>query len=756
MGVRRTSFEGQRFLGRRLAAIAAALVLGLGLAIAPSGARPALAADPLKVRADATYTLDPAAGKVHVVIDWEVTDLKRNSGGFIYYYTGYRFAVQPEARSIKAAGGGASLAVSTKKHEFYIDTTVDFRTNLYYGQTSHFTVRYDLVAGAPRSESPVRIGRAFATFGVWAWGDSGKGSVEVRTPQGFGSTIDGGPMSIASDGGKQTLRAKPEDPATFYAIISAENPLAYTTDRLSLEGEVEIVINAWPEDHKWDDLASSTLRTALPELQKLIGLPWPVEHDLAVRERYTPSLEGYAGVFFTESERIDISEDLDPVVMVHEASHAWLNENLFIERWIYEGLAQDYAYRAQKAVGGEDGGLPERPAADDTGHVLLSSWTFPEVIRDQKTDDQERYGYQASFWVIHRLVENAGVDGMRVAFAAADAHTTAYPGAGTPEKVAESNNWKRLVDLVESLARDDSTDTERALKDFVLTSTSADELRDREDARKAYRDLLAAGTGWLPGWYVRKPMDEWKFEVATKHMAEATAVLGLRDQVDAAAGALQLQPDGALKTAYEGAEPDLDAATTLAQDELAALAAISDAKAKVDVAPDLLATLGLLGEAPQVPYDAARSAFEAGDIAGAKTNAATAAALVAGAAAAGQQRLVLIVAVAVALVVLLIVLAIVVRRRGRRRVRAAAMAMPAAGGGEIALSESAAPEAATPAPEAATPAPEVATAAPEAATPEPYATLADPGAAPFSEGPDAEGGAARGDSPADPGSPSIA
>jgi hypothetical protein len=719
MGLGRTAVEGHRFMRSQVAAVAAAVVLGLSLAVAPSGARPTLAADPLKVRADATYTLDPAAGKVHVVIDWEVTDLKPNSGGYIYYYTGYRFALQPDARSIKATAGGASLSVTTKKHEFYVATTVDFRDDLYYGQTAHFTVRYDLVGGAPRSDSPVRIGRAFATFGVWAWGDSGKGSVEVRTPQGFGSTIDGGPMSITSTGGKQTLKATPADPETFYAIISAENPLAYRTDRLSLEGDVEIVVMAWPEDHKWDDLVSSTLRTALPELQTLIGLPWPVGHDLNVRERYTPSLEGYAGVFFTESQNIDISEDLDPVVMVHEASHAWLNEGLFIERWIYEGLAQEYAWRVQKAVGGEDGGLPERPTSDDPGHVLLSSWTFPEVIRDQKTDDQERYGYQASFWVIHRLVETVGVERMRVAFAEADARTTAYPGAATPETVTEANNWKRFLDLVESLDRDDSTDTERSLKDFVLTSTSADELRDRADARKAYRDLLAAGKGWLPGWYVRKPMGEWRFDLATTHMEQATAVLGLRDQVDAAATALQLQPDGALKAAYEGAEGNLDAATALAQDELAALAAISDAKAKVNTEPDLISTLGLLGETPQAPYDAARTAYEAGDLDGATTNAAAAAGLITGAAATGQQRLVLMVGVAVALLVLLIVLAIVARRRRRRRAVALTMAAP-----EPTALEPAAPEA--------------------------YATLADPDVALSSEGPpDAEGGPARGDSPAD-------
>jgi hypothetical protein len=39
-------------------------------------------------------------------------------------------------------------------------TNVDFRTFLYYGQTEKFTVRYDLVGGAPRSGSSSAAGRA--------------------------------------------------------------------------------------------------------------------------------------------------------------------------------------------------------------------------------------------------------------------------------------------------------------------------------------------------------------------------------------------------------------------------------------------------------------------------------------------------------------------------------------------------------------------------------------------------------------------
>ena len=132
-----------------------------------------------------------------------------------------------------------------------------------------------------------------------------------------------------------------------------------------------IVVMAWPEDEQWDDTVRDTLRTSMPELRELIGLDWPVAHDLNVRERFTPSLEGYAGLFFNDSQRIDVSEDLEPVVIVHEASHAWFNDSLFVERWIYEGLAEEYAWRTQQAVGGDDGGKPSRPAIDDPGRM---SW----------------------------------------------------------------------------------------------------------------------------------------------------------------------------------------------------------------------------------------------------------------------------------------------------------------------------------------------------------------------------------------------
>ncbi|HEY4227417.1 MAG TPA: hypothetical protein VGM49_03695, partial [Candidatus Limnocylindrales bacterium] len=637
-------------------------------------AQTALAASPLRIQADTVYTLDPAAGRVHVEIDFKVTDLKPNSAQFIYFYHDLSFALQPEATSVKASGSASS--VSTTKRTYFIEAVVHLRSNLYYRQTASFTVRYDMVGGAPRSDSAIRVGKAFATFGVWSWGDVGRSTVEVNTPSGYVDTVDGDPMQAGTGSGGPDLTATPKDPNTFFAIVSSENSAAYSSTRISLPGNVEIVVKAWPEDKAWDTSVGSALRKAMPELEKLIGLPWPVAHDLAVQERYTPSLEGYAGFFLTDAQRIDVTEDLDPVVIVHEASHAWFNETIFAERWLYEGLAEEYAWRAQTDVGGDAGPGPERPDPKDPGHLTLVGWTFPEVIRDQTTDDRERYGYGAAFYVVDEMVKAAGVDQMRTAFAAAKARQTAYLGSGPPETTTMPNDWRHLLDLIEPIDKPDSAAIDAALRDFAISPTDARGLDNRGPARKQYRDLLAAGAGWLPPLYVRKQMDSWTFVGAGKAMDAATTVLALRDQVTAAAVALGLEPDGSLRTAYEGTTTGFADATKLANDQLAALAAIADAKAKVDVPPDFVTKLGLGDDSPQTHLVAARAAFEAGKLDDAVSAAQAAVTLLAGAPATGQQRLLTAGAATVGGLLVLVLLVVLLRRR--RRHTAIAMAMDAA------------------------------------------------------------------------------
>ena len=739
--------------------LAAALAVALG--IAPPLARPALAAGPLQLAADTEYTLDPEDGRVHVAIEVRATNRKPNTSTVIYWYRELPFVLQPDATAIRAADAEGGIGITARKRDGYIEATVRLRANLYFNRSTTFTIRYDLVGGAPRSDSAIRVGRAFATFGVWAWGDVGRSTVEVRTPPGFGSTMDGDPLQISNASTGQVLRAEPADPETFFAIVNASNPAAFGSTRVSLGDGVEIVVKAWPEDDEWDSTVSETLRSGLPALQDLIGLDWPVDHDLEVRERATTSLEGYAGFFLTDEQVIELGEDLDPFVILHEASHAWLNDALFVERWIYEGLADEYAWRADAENGGA-AELPDRPDLDDPGFQRLATWAFPEAIRDQATDDTERYGYQAAFWVVHALVDEVGEGRMREAFANAQENRTAYPGAGAPETVAAADGWKRLLDLAQPLETPDSPAIEQALEDYVIGSSEARTLDVRQDARDRYRDLLEAGDGWAAPWYVRQPMGEWRFDLAETRMAEARAALDLRGRVLAAASAEGLTPDDALETAYEGATDGFGGATELGSDQLAALAAIAEARAKVKAPLDFVGQLGLTDVDPDAHHEAARTAFSEGRLDDAMAAAGAAVAAIAGAPAAGQQRLLTYGAVAAAVVLLLLVVVFMVARRRRRRRQALAGAAAGAitfeiatiepGGTELPAVEAPAAEApASEAPVAEPPAAEPHVAEPppiEAATPEAYATLAAdpaevpaPPAMPPGDGPpDEEGG----------------
>jgi hypothetical protein len=650
----------------RIGASVFATLLAAALSIAPFTAPPALAGEgPLRTEAEAVYTVDPETGRVHVEIDVTETNLKPSTATVRFFYISFGFALQPEARNVRVSGGSA-YRVTTRKRDRYVEAIVHVSRSVNYRQSSSFTIRYDLVGGAPRSTSPIRVGAAFATFDVWAWGDPGRGRVEVRTPDGFLSEFDGGPFQKTTTPTRQYLFAEPDDPARFYAIVRSENRAAYTEERISFDGGVELVVQGWPEDEAWGETVGSTLRDGVPELLDLIGLEWPVDHDLRVLERYTPALEGYAGVFLTREERIEVSEDLDPVVIVHEVSHAWFNEDLFTDRWIYEGLAQDYAWRTLTAIGMEAGPLPDEPSVFEPGWQALLDWEFPEVIRDQDTDDDERYGYEASFWVMHAIVEAVGIEQMTAAFTAAQANHTAYPGAGAPETVAAADDWRRFLDLVQPLDRPDPPGLDEALGTYVGTGIERQQIAMRAAARAKYRALLEAGEGWLPPWTVRALMGGWSFIGATSSMDAAMAVLDLRDEVDAAAEPLGLDPDGALRAAYEGASDGLTGATAIARDQLDSLAAIAAAKGQVEATPDFITQLGLLGEAPRAPYDAARDAFESGELAEATRLAGVAAALITGAAAVGQVRLLVAVAMALAVVLLLFAL-LWLRRRGRRR-----------------------------------------------------------------------------------------
>lgn len=620
-----------------IVAVLAACLLG------PTGASPVLAADDgLTLASTSSYGLIPDKGLVHVIVDVTATNNKANlvqqlPGGTRitrYIYDSAAIAVQSEATGIRASAGKRALTTKVTPADGYSRVQVNFRGDLPYQQSTGFRVEYDLPGGAPRSDSDIRIGSAFATFYVWAFGDGG--DVTIVIPAGFEVQTSGSTVAKTVNDGVTTLRATGIADATqWYAVVVADRHESLTQDRLDLEGGEHVVVRAWPEDVEWRTRVRDLLRLGLPVLVNKIGLDWPVEGDIEVAEVHTPLLEGYAGVYYTTEDRIEISEDLDELTIVHEASHAWFNPDLFVGRWISEGFADEYASRVLDEVSG--GGLaPDAETPTSKGAIELNLWTHPGRIADDKTDEREHFGYEASWTVVRTLLDEIGEESMRAVLAAARANETAYPGAGKPETVAIKNDWRRFLDLLEEAGG--SNGAEALFRNWIVSDEQVALLDARRDARSAYASLMGASDGWMAGYVIRDPLGRWEFGRATTEIGEASAILALRDEIAIRAAELSVAPPTTLRVAYEGAIDGLESVHALAETQLATATDLDAAAAKVAAERDVFASIGLIGEDPGASLAAASAAFSAGDTAAADAGADSVAAVMARAADAGRTR----------------------------------------------------------------------------------------------------------------------
>ena len=396
-------------------------------------------------------------------------------------------------------------------------------------------------------------------------------------------------------------------------------------------------------------------------------MPWPVSRDLDVSEVTSSEIDGYAGFFDSSDDQITISEDLDDLVIVHEASHAWFDSKLFQGRWISEGLADEYASRVLAAE--HPGDIVESPtpvSATDTVAFDLDTWAPPKRV-DATSAAYEQYGYDASWTVIRAIVNDVSEARMRDVFRAAAAETLSYVGAGPAEKAGFVPDWRRFLDLVTDVGG--STKAEGLLEKWVLTPKEDRELTARDAARTRYFALVTAGGGWLPGIVVRQPMSNWRFDDAQTAMAEAERAISARDVLAATTTELGLPMPGELEPAYESAATtaDLTALDARIADWTAAAAAIRTTGQELAQERPPLVALGLFDTNPRSGYDAAVAAFAAGDDKAVLAGTASTIAALDAAEAIGQGRATTAGLVAGIVFLLLVLLVIVLVRRRRHR-----------------------------------------------------------------------------------------
>ncbi len=622
---------------------------------------PALADGGLDVSSTYSYTIDPEADAVHVIADLTFTNVvpNRTESGYINktYFKGFSLAVPAEATGLAATQNGNPLTLTEEAtEEDYRVADVDFASNLFYRSTANVRLTYDIVGGDPRSDDSSRINDAYASFNAYGIADPGKLTLVVVVPPGY-EIETFGDEAVRSEqfGGTVYTATDISQPQDFNMFISARNDQALERTDLAIDGH-DFIIRWWPGDEEWKQFVSERIEDNVPALAELIGVDWPLGAPLQIRESLTPYLYGYAGWFSGQTLTLEIGEDLDPEAVAHELSHAWFNGQMFVDRWLNEGLAETYA-----AAVIDEPDDPTTPTPVGGVSFPLDEWTDPGF--DDSADDSEEFGYSTSWFVVDALVDDVGFDKMREVFQAANRATLAYVGDGDAERTLAEGDWRRSLDLFEELAG--STVAVDLYRAHVVRTVDLAELDQRAEARVAYQRLQDAGGEWAAPLLVREAMSAWDFDEAQTLIDQSLEVLAKRDAFVAQVEANGLAMPSGLEAAYEG-DQALDEVAATFDAAAAAVRSIVAAEAQQAGTTGFAASIGALGSDAEAVLAEARASFDAGDAGRADELADQALTGFAEQRSVGEGRIARA-AVAMGVVVFGLIVLTVIRRRRKRR-----------------------------------------------------------------------------------------
>lgn len=609
------------------AALVAALVLGLlaplGVPLLPGVATPARAADTdLTLVTNATYTVQPEAGRVRVSVDIVARNHLGETKTRKFYFQHGFLAVPPGSTGFRVSGAkGATVRVARRTKQAIL-LRIGLGPRLYGGSSRSLRLSFDLPGAGKGASRQVRVGSSLVTFPVWAFASEGaRGSrVAVRFPAGWDVAVEAGSFeqeARAEDGGTLLSTGPLDTPLAFFAYVSGQRPATYRELPMAVDlgagPPAELVLAAWADDPAWAKRVATLFSAALPVLRADIGLDWPRPEPLVVREAASRTGR-YAGVFDPGEHLLEVAYWAGDDVILHEAVHAWFNGGLLADRWANEGFASLYAQRAGEALGRPAPGpaLTEEP---EVAGLPLNAWAPGGDGGAPSDAATEAYGYAAAYALAREISERAGEEGLRRTWQAASARLGAYQpsradGAGAaPELVDGPPDWRGLLDLLEDGTGESYADLWRR---WVVRDGEAALLDRRAEARASYARTLALADGWSLPPEIREALRAWQFEAAEQLMADARTVLAQRAANEQLAAREGLALPATMRARFEAGE--LREASDLAQAEQAAMLAVAeaaDARASVD---DPLEEVGMLFEDPEADLAAARAALADGDL----------------------------------------------------------------------------------------------------------------------------------------------
>jgi hypothetical protein len=623
--------------------------------------------------ASTTYTLDPDAGRLDVVINLTVESVS----GPVTDVIDYTYVWLEEAAvAVRVVADHGAATLSREQRGYGFDLYRVSFSKIVPGQVRQLTITYRVPGGAPRSASTTRIGLAFVSFCLVSNGIDG-GSARLVVPSAYDLQIDahGGELKPSTRDGLTTYQTPNlDDPLSFWACAYGDNPSAYTTTSLASPNGRTIELQAWPEDPTWNNQMDEQIREALGPLEDLVGRGLPGTGPIIVREVSSGELGPYAGVFDPTEGVARISEDLQFGTVVHELSHAWFNDSLFEARWLSEGSAEWARSTVTDEPCEDPGPYP------GSGKPNLDHWRFAGPRASGEELDVVGYEYAAACYLVSSLADRMEPSRMHDVLDALMEDELAYQsGDQVLHGRGEAEDWRQWLDAIDELGLVPSgaTDLDYAQKLVARygagSETATALLPARSRARALYHELLGSIGDWTVPEAVLRPMSEWSFTHATVAMDFEASAFAAANAVHAALP--EVDPvNGPVKDLVEGAstQAELDAAVVAATGQQAAAEAIASSRARLAEPVDLLGQIGLLGTDLQPSLVAGIAAVAALD----NEKAIAAAALIdATLADASQQGAIRVgIALAVLLVVALLFAWLLLRMRSRRASRATPVA----------------------------------------------------------------------------------
>ena len=720
--------------------VAAVLPLVAGVAVGP-GSLVAAQSDGngLAESSTNTFQIDETTVTVRVTVEIALRNVTPDTreGNQIRqtFFTSYGVVVPAGAENIVATRNDSTLdgeLIVNEEGEPFSLYQFELGTRLFNGNSTSIIVTYDHTGQPPRSELLWRANAAYASFLAFGLGDSGSITINVVLPSGYEfdefTDLEGFEASAPDEFDAVTYTRGDLD-EEFARVISLSNDDLLTSTPLDVPG-ADLELRSWPDDPEWLAFATDKVESGVPELEELIGTPWPLDAAFDIRQTVEPNFLGYAGWFDTQASEIAVGEELDALTMYHELTHAWFNRDVFASRWLSEGFAELYAAEMIERDG-DPRPEPRTPALSGLGRQPLSLWT-----NFSADDNTEEYGYNAAHFVMDAVADDIGFAAMGDVLAAVRSRQLAYPAtpAATPppggsaaeldpeQRASTIIDWRRMLDYFEYVGG--STAADGVFREYVITDDDIAELAERSAAIESYDELAEQIAPWSMPVGIRKRMDIWAFKRATALQDEAADIIEMRSAIadlesttgidataaimaDAAddfartedgfeAVAATLEPEiadgealvevqatiqdrGSLAGATPPALSALDGidgfASTqpFADDQIAALDAVIGAAEAADSERSFTQKIGLWGTDVDSDVSAARTAIEAGDNDAALASTANALRTIDDADDLGASRLTKAAAAIVAFVLLLaIVVIVVVRRRRERRTLAAA------------------------------------------------------------------------------------